>query len=161
MNEHGVAGSIGTDMGPAEGWLSFRRIVPIPFAAWAAALDSWQLTAPGGELRLGAGVLRGPAERDRHVGTCRIEVHLARKPLRPPLRMRLDIDRWSATSAALELIPCRSVRPSAAYFRAGHRLLDTLIDALPEHMLAQQHLGRGAADVVLAVAAGEAAQPAS
>ena len=124
---------------------SFRRIVPIPFAVWAAALDSWQLTAPGGELRFGTTVLRGPAEHDRHLGTCRIEVRLARGPLRPPLRMRLDIDQWSATSTALELIPCRKVRRSAGYFRAGHRLLDSLINALSEHVPAQQHLGRVAA----------------
>jgi hypothetical protein len=65
-------------------------------------------------------------------GTCRIEVGLARGPLRPPLRMRLDIDRWSPSSArtALELIPCQRVRPSAAYFRSGHLLLDSLACAL-------------------------------
>ncbi len=58
---------------PGGGWPSFRRMVPIPFTAWLAALDSWQLTGPGGELRLGQGVLRGPAEHDRHFGTCRVE----------------------------------------------------------------------------------------
>ena len=125
--------------------LSCRRIVPIPFAACVAALDSWQLTAPGGELRLGPNVLRGPAEHDRHLGTRRIEVSLARGPLRPPLRMRLDIDHWSASSSALELIPCGNVRRGAAYFRAAHRLLDSLIHALSEYVPVQQDLGHDAA----------------
>ena len=115
--------------------LSCRRIVPLPFAACVAALDSWRLTAPGSELRLGPNVLRGPAEHDRHLGTRRIEVSLARGPLRAPLRMRLDIGRWSASSArtALDLIPCQPVRPTAAYFRSGHLLLDALTCALRQH----------------------------
>jgi len=125
--------------------LSCRRIVPIPFAACVAALDSWQLTRPGRERRFGPNVLRGPAEHDHHLGTWRIEVRLARGPLRPPLRMRLDIDQWSATSSALELIPCRNVRRGAAYFRAAHRLLDSVIHALPEHAPAPQYPGRDAA----------------
>jgi hypothetical protein len=33
--------------------------------------------------------------------------------------MRLNIDRWSSSSTALELIPCGRVRSTAAYFRAG------------------------------------------
>jgi hypothetical protein len=97
-----------------------------------AALESWQLTGHDGELRLGNSLPRGPIERDQRFGTCRIEVRLARGPLRPRLRMRLDIDRWSATSTVLELIPCRRVRPTAAYFRAGHRLLDALTHSLPQ-----------------------------
>ena len=45
--------------------------------------------------------------------------------------MRLDIEPWSLTATALELIPCQRVRPSAAYFAAGHRLLDSLTRPLP------------------------------
>ena len=100
---------------------SFRRIADIPFGTYLAALDSWQLTRPDGELRLGNSLLQGPIERDHHTGTRRIEVRLARGPLRPPVRMRLDIEPWSPTATALELIPCQRVRPSAAYFAAGHR----------------------------------------
>jgi hypothetical protein len=44
--------------------------------------------------------------------------------------MRLDIDRWSASSTALELIPGGRVRATAAYFRAGHFLLDSLTRSL-------------------------------
>jgi hypothetical protein len=140
-----AADSARADVGAASGALSCRRIVPVPFAVCAAALDSWELTVPGGELRFGPNVLRGPAEHDRRLGTYRIEVRLARGPLRPPLRMRLDIDHWSATSSALELIPGRHVRRSAAYFRAAHRLLDSFIHALPDCGPAQQYLGRDAA----------------
>jgi hypothetical protein len=109
----------------------FRRIVDIPFDACLAALDSWQRTGQDGELHLGQGLLRGPIERDRDSGTCRIQVRLARGPLRRPLLMRLDIDRLSASRTALELIPCQRARPTAGYFRAGHRLLDSLTHALP------------------------------
>ena len=113
-------------------WLSFPRIIDVPFETCVAALESWQRTGQDGELHLGQSLLRWPIEHGRDRGTCRIEVGLARGPLRPPLRMRLDIDRWSPSSArtALELIPCQRVRPSAAYFRSGHLLLDSLTCAL-------------------------------
>jgi hypothetical protein len=108
----------------------FRRIVDIPFDACLAALESWQCTGQDGELHLGHGLLRGPIERDRDSGTCRILIHLARRPLRKPLLMRLDIDRLSPSRTALELIPCKRARPTAGYFRAGHRLMDSLTHAL-------------------------------
>jgi hypothetical protein len=112
------------------GPLSFWRIVPSPFRVWVAALERWQLTTRDGERRLGQSVLRGQAERDPHFGTCRIEVRLARGPLRPPVRMQLHLDHWSAAATAIELIPCQRVQPSAAYFRAGRALLDALTCAL-------------------------------
>jgi hypothetical protein len=119
---------------PVRGSLSFRRIVDVPFETCVAALDSWQPTRHGGELWFGGSQLLGPMEHDRDLGTRRIQVRLARGPLRPPLRMRLDIDRWSSSSTALELIPCRLVRPTAAYFRAGRLLLDSLTRSLPQHL---------------------------
>ena len=77
------------------------------------------------------------AEHNRDTGTCRVEIRLARGRLRPLLRMRLDIDRWTWSPArtALELIPCQRVRPTAAFFRAGHLLLDSLTHSLPQHIL--------------------------
>src|SRR6516165_4758385 len=66
-----------------------------------AALERWQLTGHDRQLRLGQSLVRGPVERDRDLGTCRVEVRLGRGLLRPPLRMRLDIDRLSSTSTAL------------------------------------------------------------
>jgi hypothetical protein len=123
-----------TSMTPARGWPSFRRIVDVPFETCVAALDSWQLTGQGGDLRVGGSVLRGPVEHNGDSGTCRIQVCLARGPLRPMLPMRLDIDRWSSSSTAVELIPEGRVRPTAAYFRAGHLLLDALARSLPQHV---------------------------
>jgi len=114
---------------PVAGPLSFRRIMDVPFEAYVAALDSWQRTGDC-ELRVGESLLRGPVDHDREVGTRRVEVRLARGSLRPLLRMRLDIDRWSASSTVVELIPCGRVRPTAAYFRAGHLLLDLLTGSL-------------------------------
>jgi hypothetical protein len=112
--------------GPALGPGSFRRIVDVPFETCVTALDSWQQTQQGGEVRVGDGLLCGPVERDPGSATCRIQVRLARGGWRPPLRMRLGIDRWSSSSTAMELIPCGRVRPTAAYYRAGHLLLDSL-----------------------------------
>ena len=126
-----TADSTSADKDPVAGPLSFRRIVDIPYQACVAALGGWQ-AGQHGELPVGQSMLRGPFERDRDPGTCRIEVRLARGPLRPRLRMRLDIDRWSATSTVLDLIPYRRVRPTAAYFRDGHRLLDALSHSLPQ-----------------------------
>ena len=117
---------------PARTWSSFRQIVDVPFGTCVAALESGQLTGPDGGRRAGQALVRGPAEHDRDCGTCRVQVRLARGPLRPPLRMRLQADHWSSTPprTALELIPCGHVRPSAAYFRAGHLLLDSLARSL-------------------------------
>ena len=120
--------------------LSFRRIIDIPFETFMAALQNWQRAEQDGELRIGQSLLRGLIEHDRDSGTRRIEVHLARGPLRPTLRMRLNIDRWSWPPArtALELVPCQRVRPTAAYFRAGHLLLDSLTHSVPRHTSAQR-----------------------
>jgi hypothetical protein len=120
-------------MGPVRPWLSFRRLIDVPFETCVAALDSWQVTGQDSKLQFGDSLLRGPIEHDRDSGTCRIEVRLARGPLSPLLRMRLDIDRWSSSSTAVELIPCTRVRPTAAYFRAGHLLLDSVIHSLSLH----------------------------
>lgn len=117
---------------PTHAWLSFRRIVDIPFGTYVAALESWQLTGHDAGRRAGQPLVRGPVEHDRDAGTCRVQIRLARGPLRPALRMRLQADHWSCSPprTALELIPCGPVRPSAAYFRAGHLLLDQLTRSL-------------------------------
>jgi hypothetical protein len=85
------------DICSAGGGLSFRRIVDIPFDACLAALDNWPRTRQDSEPHPGQGLWRGPIKRDRDSGTCRIQVRLARGPLRPPLLMRLDIDRLSSS----------------------------------------------------------------
>jgi hypothetical protein len=120
--------------------LLFRRIIDIPFETCAAALESWPRTGRDGELRIGRSLVLGPVERVRDPGACRMDVRLARGRLRPMLPMQLDIDRWTWPSArtSLELIPGQRVRPTAAYFRAGHRLLDALTHALSQHV-AQAH----------------------
>jgi hypothetical protein len=121
-----------TSMIPVISSLSFRRIVDVPFEASVAALDSWLRTRHSGELRFGRSQLLGPMEHDRDLGTRRIQVRLGRGPLQPLLGMRLDIDRWSSSSTALELIPSRLVRPTADYFRAGGLLLDSLTRSLSQ-----------------------------
>ena len=123
-----------TSMAPQLRSLSFWQIVDVPFETYVAALDSRLRTSPGGELRFGGSQLLGPLEHDRDVGTRRIQVRLARGPLHPTLRMRLDIDRWSSSSTVLELIPSRLVRPTPDYFRAGRVLLDSLTRSLPQRL---------------------------
>jgi hypothetical protein len=121
----------GTGMDYGLGWQSFQRIVDISFEACVAALESWQREGYDGALQIGRSRLRGPVEHDRDSGTCRVDVRLARGPLRPLLRMRLDVDCWSpSSSTVLELIPCRLVRATASYFQAGHLLLDSLSHSL-------------------------------
>jgi hypothetical protein len=121
-----------TSMVPVLESLSFWRTVDVPFETCVAALDSWLSIGNGGGLRFGGSRLLGPMEHDRALGTRRIQVRLARGPLHPPLRMRLEIDRWSSSSTALELIPGRLVRPTAVYFQAGRLLLDSLTRSLPQ-----------------------------
>ena len=119
-------------------WLSFPRIIDVPLETCMATLESWQRTGQDGELHIGQGLLRWPIEHDRDHDTYRIEVGLARGLLRSPLRMRLEIDRWSPSRTALELIPCQPVRPTADYFRSGHLLLDSLTRSLLQHGPAQR-----------------------
>jgi hypothetical protein len=121
--------------GSAVTWLSFPRIIDIPFKICVAALESWQGTRQGGELHIGQSRLRWPIEQDHDRCACRIGVGLARGPLRPPRRMRLDISCWSPSSSrtVLELIPSQRVRPTASYFRSGHLLLDSLTHSLLRH----------------------------
>ena len=121
-----------TSMDPELGSLSFWRIVDVPFETCVAALDSWLRMGRGSELRFGRSQLLWPMEHDRDLGTRRIQVRLARGPLHPLLRMRLDIDLWSSSSTALELIPCRLVRPTADYFRVDRLLLDSLTRSLSQ-----------------------------
>ena len=97
-----------------------------------------------------------PIKHDRDSGTHQIQVRLARGPLRPLLRMRLNIDRWSPSTTALELIPAGRIRPTAAYFRAGHLLLDTLARSLPQQSPAAHPLG-GRAPTARAAATGAGA----
>jgi hypothetical protein len=95
-------------MVPEPGPLSFRRAGDVPFETCVAALDSWQRTGQGGEPRPGGSRLLVLVEHDRDTGTRRIRVRLARGPLRPLLRMRLDIDHWSSTSTG---VPCQISLP--------------------------------------------------
>ena len=127
--------SMSRGVGSAVTWLSFPRIIDIPFNICVAALESWQGTGQGSELHIGQSLLHWPIEQDHDRCACRVGVGLARGPLRPPRRMRLDISCWSPTSArtVLELVPSQRVRPTAAYFRSGHLLLDSLTDSLLRH----------------------------
>ena len=128
-------------------WLSFPRIIDVPFETCMATLESWQRAGQDGELHIGPSLLRWPIEHDSDLDTSWIEVGLARGPLRPPLRMRLNIYRWSRLSArtALELIPGQRVRPTEAYFRSGHLLLDSLTHSLRQSRPTQRPGGVTAA----------------
>jgi hypothetical protein len=126
------------DVPPLANLLSFREISDIPFDTYMAAFESCHLNGHDGELHLGKSLLRGPIKRDQHLGTWQIEVSLSRGPLRRPVRMRLVIAPWSPSATALELIPCQQVRRSAAYYAAGHRLLDSLTRTLQARMPTQQ-----------------------
>lgn len=111
----------------AAGWLSFRRIVDIPYGTCMATVGNWQGTGPHSDRHIRHSLLRGPIEHGRATDDYRIEVRLACEPLRPLPPMRLTLDRWSGLAArtALEFIPGTRVRPTTAYFRVGP-LLDAL-----------------------------------
>ena len=133
LRSRGDDPSRGTGRGRDPDSASFRRIVDMPFEACVAALESWlRGQRHYGELQVGRSWLRGPVVHDPDWGTFRIEVGLARGRLRRRLRMRLDVDCWSSTfsETAFELTPCERVRLTASYFRAGHLLLDSLVDSL-------------------------------
>jgi len=47
----------------AVSWLSFPRIIDIPFERCVAVLESWQRTGHGSELHIGPSLLRWPSSR--------------------------------------------------------------------------------------------------
>jgi hypothetical protein len=119
--------------------LPSAAVGPITIAnAWGAASTSpgvCPTLGPDGEMQIGQSRLRGPIEHDRDSGTCRLEARLAWGPLRSRLRMRLDIDRWSSSpQVPLSSSYCAGTRPTAAYFRPGHLLLDSLTHSLPQYV---------------------------
>jgi hypothetical protein len=128
--------------------------VEVPFETCVAALDSWQRTEQGGDVQFGDSLLCGPVERDPGSATRRIQVRLARGVVRPPLHMRLDIDRWSSSSIAVELIPCGRVRATRGYFRAGHLLLDSLARYLQQLLPPARVLDEAASQPRVPVGAG-------
>lgn len=112
--------------------LTFWRIVDVPFETCVAAFETWLRGGQDRGHQIGRSRLIGPSIAAQCGAAVRIEVRLSRGRLRPALRMRLDIDRWarSPSRTALELFPDQRVRPTAAYFRAGHHLLDALTQSL-------------------------------
>jgi hypothetical protein len=56
--------SMGRGAGSAVSWLTFPRIIDIPFNMCVAALEGWQRTGHGGELHIGHSLLRWPIEQD-------------------------------------------------------------------------------------------------
>jgi hypothetical protein len=107
---------------PARAWLSFRRIVDIPFATCVAALDSWQLTGHDGGRRASQHLVCGPAEHDRDNGTRRVPVRLGPRPAAPaaaagvrPLVLLTATDRCGThplrARPAQRRLPMPSVRP--------------------------------------------------
>ncbi len=95
-----AADGMSTSMVPVLGSLSFWRIVDVPFETFVATLDSGLRTRHGGELRFGGSQLLGPMEHDRDLGTRRIQVRLARGPLRPPAHSGLFPGRPSPARLA-------------------------------------------------------------
>jgi len=149
--------SMSTCMRSAADELRFRRIVDIPFGTYVAALESCQRPGQDAELQIGPSRARGPIKHDRDADTVRFEVRLSRGRLRPLLCTRLDIDRRSRSSSgtALELIPYQRVRSTAAYFRAGHLLLDSFATAAAA-AVPEQIAGRFAAAAVMVTGTGGA-----
>src|SRR5215472_9363832 len=81
--------SLSGGAGAPVSWLSFPRIVDVPFKVCVAALESWHAAGQGAELHIGQSLLRWPVEQDHDHCACQIGVDLTRGPLRPPRRMRL------------------------------------------------------------------------
>ena len=85
-------------------WLSFPRIIDIPYEICIATLESWPRLGRDSELRIGPSRLRWPIEDERDDGMRRIEVGVDRGRLRAPRRMSMEISRWSRWPA--ERQPC-------------------------------------------------------
>jgi hypothetical protein len=97
---------------------SFRQIADVRSTPTWPPLTAGSSPDTAANCASATACCEGRPSEDPHFGTTQIEVRLAYGPLRPPVRMRLEIEPWSPTATALELIPCQRVRPSAAYFAA-------------------------------------------
>ena len=67
LAQAGQGTSMTAGMYPVPGWLSFRRIVDIPFGTCLAALESWQRARHDGEVHIGNG--QGCAGRSPTIAT--------------------------------------------------------------------------------------------
>jgi hypothetical protein len=127
--ERGVAG-VERDGGLVSG-TSFLRLVDLPFATVAAALEAmWQHGQRGGYVRIGGNALMGRPSIDNGVGRVPVVIRRRRGPASSSLPMDLELASWSDARPVtrLELIAGRRVRATRRYFSAGHDVLDTLIE---------------------------------
>src|ERR1700722_9425342 len=118
--------------------MSFREIADIPFDAYMAALDSWQLTGHRGELRLGHRLLRGPAERGSPL---RYHADRGALGLRAAAPSGADAARDRALVAHRHrprTHPVPTGEAERSLLRGGHRLLDSLTRPLPVRVAVQQ-----------------------
>jgi hypothetical protein len=103
---------------------TFRRLIDVPGARLAGALDTWWKRAEhdDGHLRLEAPFAVGDAWSLR--GAFRRTLMSRWLPVELVLSPHLG--PWTL----LELMPRRAIHPNETYFRAGHRSLDRFVAAL-------------------------------
>jgi hypothetical protein len=112
--------------------VTFVRRLDVPFETAVDRFDQWWRVGSRGEVIDVAGSrLVGPPKRGDGGGERRVGVLLGRRSLHAPLRMDLQIVRWSASfGTTIELLPLRRLHPGQGYFRDGHLLLDRVTAAV-------------------------------
>jgi hypothetical protein len=101
--------------------IAFRRLIEVPGDRLATALAMWwqQAAHDDGHLRL---------EAPRPVSGCwALSGVFRRRSTSRWLPVELLLSPYSGRWSLLELMPRRSTRPSAGYFREGHRSLDRFV----------------------------------
>jgi hypothetical protein len=134
----------GANLGGGEGLVSgtsFLRLVDLPFATVAAALESlWEREQRGGFVTVGTGAHVGRPEVANGIGRVRVIMERRWGRISSSLPMELEIAPWSDSRPVtrLELVAGRRVRATRRYFLAGHLVLDAIIEELTSQVVRRQ-----------------------
>jgi hypothetical protein len=104
--------------------IAFRRLIEVPGGQLAVALGRWWQRGDhdDGHLRL---------ELPRPVGEAwALSGAFRRRSMSRWVPVELMLSPYSGRWSLLELMPRRAIRPSAVYFREGHRSLDRFVAAV-------------------------------
>jgi hypothetical protein len=122
---------------------SFLRLVELPFATVAAALEAlWASEQHDGFVAVGPNAVMGRPNLENGVGHASVVVRRGWGPVGGSLPMELEFSPWSELRPVtrLELIAQRRSSATRRYFGTGHQVLDTIIAELPRRIGRPRHL---------------------
>ncbi len=109
----------------------FARLILLPFDTCTRAIDQWRLDcATNGVVEVGSSRVRDATDPRRPPGAYRLSVELRSGFPSRTLPMDMEVTPRYSYATMVVLLPRHRVLLLRRYFRSGHHLLDTVIDAI-------------------------------